>query len=168
MVRVHGVDIRFAAQEPRPAESQHANVNEKASEEVKDFWEDNKLIQKLNILDKKRKLIEAEGVVNFLQTGNERLNDTSRVVHESQLNILERNEAKKSRNDEQEEAEDTNNRYPETVQTDESATDNKPYLLRKRRGNPFVVEDGDGTIIIDDVDELCFNDEEPANDHKIG
>ncbi|CAG8476700.1 17897_t:CDS:2 [Cetraspora pellucida] len=169
-------------------------ANEKTSEEVKDFWEDNKLDQKLNILDKKQKLIEAEGVVNFLQTGNERLNDTSKMVHKFQLNFLERNEAKKSRNDELEEAEDANK--------DELATDNKPYLLRKRRDidyneermikkqhqdgystpspcspklhslpidNPFVVkEDEYGTIIIDDVDELCFNDGDPENDLKIG
>ncbi|CAG8444310.1 5140_t:CDS:2 [Ambispora leptoticha] len=83
-------------------------MNEKVSEEVKDFWEDKKLDQKLVTLDKKRKIAEAEGIVNFLQTGNERLDDTSRMVHKSQLNLLERNEAKKSRNDEQEEAEDTN------------------------------------------------------------
>ncbi|CAG8712738.1 7684_t:CDS:2, partial [Acaulospora colombiana] len=81
-------------------------------------------------------------------------------------------------------------------------TDNKSYLLRKRRyiyyneecmikkqhqdgysapspcspilhslpiDNPFVVEeDEDGIIIIDDVDELCFNDGDPENDLKIG
>jgi len=46
--------------------------------------------------------------VNFLQTGNERLNDTSKMVHKSQLNFLERNEAKRSRIDEEKEAEDTN------------------------------------------------------------
>lgn len=84
-------------------------ANEKISEEVKDFWEDNKLDQKLDILDKKRKIVEAEGIVNFLQTGNERLNDTSKMVHKSQLNFLERNETKKSRIDEREkEAEDAN------------------------------------------------------------
>ncbi|CAG8699967.1 15628_t:CDS:2, partial [Racocetra fulgida] len=167
--------------------------NEKKSEEVKDFWEDNELDQKLNKIDKKRKLVEAEGVVNFLQTGNERLNDTSKMVHKLQLNLLKGNEAKKSRNDEQEEMEDANK--------DESATDNKPYLLRKRQDtdyneermikkhqdgystpspcspklhslpidNPFVVEEDEyGTIIVDDVDELCFNDGDPANDLKIG
>lgn len=47
--------------------------------------------------------------MNFLQTGNERLNDTSKMVHKSQLNFLERNEVKKSRIDEQEkEAKDAN------------------------------------------------------------
>ncbi|CAG8688795.1 9691_t:CDS:2, partial [Funneliformis caledonium] len=94
--------------------------NEKTSEEVKDFWEDKKFDQKLNTLDKKR------GIVNFLQTGNERLNDTSKIVHKSQLNFLERNEAKKSRIDEQEkEAEDANK--------NESVADNKPYDLREKR-----------------------------------
>ncbi|RIB05678.1 hypothetical protein C2G38_2117809 [Gigaspora rosea] len=35
--------------------------------------------------------------------------------------------------------------------------------------NPFVVEkDEYGTIIVDDVDELCFNDGDSANDFKIG
>ncbi|CAG8476881.1 10091_t:CDS:2 [Paraglomus brasilianum] len=71
------------------AEALEYFVNEKTSEEVKDFWEDKKLDQKLHTLDKKRKLVEAEGVVNFLQTGNERLNDTSKMVHKSQLNFME-------------------------------------------------------------------------------
>ncbi|CAG8640659.1 6591_t:CDS:2 [Ambispora gerdemannii] len=106
-------------------------------------------------------------------------------------------------NDEQEEAEDTNKvkRFI-CLEISGNATDNKSYLLRKRRDicyneeriikkqhqdgystpspcsptlhslpidNPFVVEeDEDGIIIIDDVDELCFNDEDPENDLKIG
>lgn len=47
--------------------------------------------------------------MDFLQTGNERLNDASKMVHKSQLNFLERNEAKRSRIDEEEKkAEDAN------------------------------------------------------------
>ncbi|CAI2179326.1 16317_t:CDS:2, partial [Funneliformis geosporum] len=171
-------------------------ANEKVSEEVQEFWEDKKLDQQLNILNKKRKIVEAEGIVDFLQTGNERLNDTSKMVHKSQLNFLERNEAKKSRIDEQEkEAEDANKN-----------ADNKPYNLRERGninyneeclskkqcgyttpspGSPTLhplpmdnsfsekenedeSEDEDGVIIINDVDELCFKDGDPENDLKIG
>ncbi|CAB5389647.1 unnamed protein product [Rhizophagus irregularis] len=99
-------------------------ANEKVSEEVKDFWEDKKLDQKLNTLDKKRKIVEAEGIVNFLQTGNERLNDTSKMVHKSQLNFLERDEAKRSRIDEEEkEAEDANKN---------KSVENNKYNLRER------------------------------------
>ncbi|CAB4387418.1 unnamed protein product [Rhizophagus irregularis] len=121
---------------------------------------------------KKRKVVEAEGIVNFLQTGNERLNDTSKMVHKFQLNFLERNEVKKSRIDEQEkEAKDANK--------NESVTDNKPYDLREKRNinyneeyfeeeNEDEDEDDDGVIIINDVDELCFKDGDPENDLKIG
>ncbi|GET01173.1 C2H2-type zinc finger transcription factor [Rhizophagus clarus] len=147
-------------------------TNEKKSEEVNVFWENKHLDQKLDILDKKRKIVEAEGVVNFLQTGNERLNDTSKMVHKSQLNLLRRDEAKKSKNDEQE---------VKDVDKSEPSTNNEGYFLRKRRNTDYNEErmskrqddenedeDEDGVIIINDVEELCFRDGNPANDLRIG
>ncbi|CAB4411086.1 unnamed protein product [Rhizophagus irregularis] len=72
-------------------------TNEKASEEVTNFWEDQNLDQNLSRLHKRRKLVEVEGIVDFLQTGNKRLSDTSRFVHKSQLELLKRNEGNLSR-----------------------------------------------------------------------
>ncbi|CAG8586468.1 12037_t:CDS:2 [Funneliformis caledonium] len=135
----------------------------------------------------------AEGIVNFLQTENEHLNGTLKMVYKSQLNFLERNEAKKSRIDEQEkEAEDVNK--------NESVANNRLYNLRGKGninynegylskeqcryttpspGSPTLHllpmdnsededKDEDGVIIINDVNELCFKDGNPENDLKIG
>ncbi|PKY59229.1 hypothetical protein RhiirA4_481805 [Rhizophagus irregularis] len=41
--------------------------------------------------------VKVEGIVDFLQTGNKRLSDTSRFVHKSQLELLKRNEGNLSR-----------------------------------------------------------------------
>ncbi|CAG8629254.1 15736_t:CDS:10, partial [Funneliformis mosseae] len=87
----------FVAQWLGLARFQHADVNEKASEEVTNFWEDQNLDQNLSRLHKRRKLVEVEGIVDFLQTGNKRLSDTSRFVHKSQLELLKRNEGNLSR-----------------------------------------------------------------------
>ncbi|CAB5374968.1 unnamed protein product [Rhizophagus irregularis] len=118
---------------------------------------------------KKRKVVEAEGIVNFLQTGNERLNDTSKMVHKFQLNFLERNEVKKSRIDEQEkEAKDANK--------NESVTDNKPYDLREKRNINYNEEylskkqcgcttPSPGSQTLQWITRL---DGDPENDLKIG
>ncbi|KAG9291287.1 hypothetical protein G9A89_021789 [Geosiphon pyriformis] len=98
-------------------------ANEKTSEDVKNFWEDKYLDQKLCTLEKKTKIIEAEGVMNFLQTGNERLNDASKMVHKSHLNFLERKEAKYYEQKEND------------ANKDESATCSQNYERKRRNAD---------------------------------